>query len=264
MSGKWPMLKAKKISSISILEAHTVTQHKPRRSPAHCRAPIGMPPPRGRRGANCAMTRRGGRGARWSGRGGDKGRARGGHAARVNKAYLFLRYCDSAWTPSKSTLPNRLRRPGRRAGVAVAVALQPKSPPGPRAVASAFALCVAVLDAACFAFAFVCRLFIEPTSQPGKASEQQQVQLQERSGAWPPQSAPRLARGTCAHPLPCHDGLPFLFPVTFNSFSFRASSACRTFSFSASCLLQETRRSVSTGEPRSLQADQRPRMAAGQ
>lgn len=135
MSGKWPMLKAKKISSISILEAHTVTQHKPRRSPAHCRAPIGMPPPRGRRGANCAMTRRGGRGARWSGRGGDKGRARGGHAARVNKAYLFLRYCDSAWTPSKSTLPNRLRRPGRRAGVAVAVALQPKSPPGPRAVA---------------------------------------------------------------------------------------------------------------------------------
>nr|AWA44599.1 hypothetical protein SO77L24_000010 [Saccharum officinarum] len=148
-----------------------------------------MPPPRGRRGANCAMTRRGGRGARWSGRGGDKG-----HAARVNKAYLFLRYCDSAWTPSKSTLC-WLRRPGRErewqwqwqwhCSPRVRRALEPSRAPAHAFVASAFALCVAVLDAACFAFAFVCRLFIEPTSQPGKASEQQQVPgLRSPHPAW--------------------------------------------------------------------------------
>ena len=178
MSGKWLMLKAKKISSISILEhTDTGTQHEPRtlsRSDWE----------RGRRGANCAMTRRGGRGARWCGRGGDKGRARGGHAARVNKAYLFLRYCDSAWTPSNSAKQTAAagQARGQGEGVSVPAARQPKSPPGPRAVArpqpqvrahprtpsSPLALPFAsrCWMLPCFASAFACRLFIEPHNQP--------------------------------------------------------------------------------------------------
>jgi hypothetical protein len=132
---------------------------------------------------------------------------------------------------------------GQGEGVAVAVALQPKSPPGPRAVARTRArlrrlcLCPLRCGVGCCLLCFcLCMPPIYRANQPTRQGKR------AAASAWPPQSAPRLARGTCAHPLPCHDGLPFLFPVTFNSFSFRASSACRTFSFSASCLLQETRR----------------------